>query len=57
MKSKVTFNKSGNKSVSGRVTIPSAFLEILNITCDDREIEITCDGSKILIEKRGGGGK
>lgn len=52
MKSKVTFNKSGNKSVSGRVTIPSAFLEILNITCDDREIEITCDGSKILIEKR-----
>lgn len=53
MKSKVTFNKSGSKSVSGRVTIPSVFLEILNITCDDREIEITCDGEKIIIEKSG----
>lgn len=51
MKSKVTFNKSGSNSVSGRVTIPSAYLEILGITCDDREIYIVCDGEKIIIEK------
>lgn len=51
MKSKVTFNKSGAGSVSGRVTIPRAFLEILGVTKEENEIKITMQGEKIIIEK------
>ncbi|WP_055667483.1 hypothetical protein [Desnuesiella massiliensis] len=51
MKSKVTFNRSGSGSVSGKVVIPAAFLEILKITKDERDIEITLEGNKIIIEK------
>ena len=51
MKSKVTFNKSGAGSVSGRVTIPRAFLEILGVTKEENEIKITMQDEKIIIEK------
>jgi len=51
MKGKVTFNKSGNGSKSGRVTIPIALLEILKITETDREVNINLEGNKIIIEK------
>ena len=51
MKSKVTFNRSGSGSVSGKVVIPAAFLEILKITKEERDIEITLEGNKIIIEK------
>lgn len=51
MKAKVTFNKSGSGSKSGKVIIPVAFLEILNITEDDREVNITMEDNKIIIEK------
>lgn len=51
MKSKVTFNKSGSGSTSGRVTIPVAFLEALEITENDRNIEIKLIDNKIVIEK------
>lgn len=51
MKSKVTFNKSGAGSISGRVTIPKAFLETLGITKEENEIKITMQGEKIIIEK------
>lgn len=51
MKSKVTFNKSGAGSVSGRVTIPRTFLEILGVTKEENGIKITMQGEKIIIEK------
>lgn len=51
MKSRVTFNKSGSGSKSGRVTIPATLLEVLNITEEDREVEITYIDGKIVIEK------
>lgn len=51
MKKKVTFNKSGSGSTTGRVVLPAAYLEILGITEEEREINITLDGSKIIIEK------
>ena len=51
MKRNVTFNKSGSGSTSGRVVLPAAYLEILGITEEEREIEITLEGSRIIIEK------
>lgn len=51
MKGKITFNKSGSGSKSGRLTIPSALLEILNITEDERDVEITFQDGKLVIEK------
>lgn len=51
MKSKITFNKSGSGSKSGRLTIPVAFLEVLKITEDDREVNLTLNNNKIIIEK------
>lgn len=51
MKSKVTFNKSGSGSVSGRVTIPKEFLEIMKITKEDNNINITYEDNKIILEK------
>lgn len=35
----------------GRVTVPSAFRDILNVAIGD-DIEIKCDNDKITIEKR-----
>lgn len=51
MKGKITFNKSGSGSKSGRLTIPVAFLELLKITEEDRDVEINFKDNKIIIEK------
>jgi len=52
MKGKITFNKSGSGSKSGRVTIPTSFLEILGIDETKREVEITLVEGKIIIEPK-----
>ncbi|MPU14959.1 PemI [Acinetobacter baumannii] len=49
---KITFNKSGSGSKSGRLTIPTVFLELMKITEDDREVEINFKGGKLIIEKK-----
>lgn len=49
--SKVTFNKAGSGSVSGRVTLPVEMLELLGITQNDRFITLTYVDGKIIIEK------
>ena len=51
MKGKITFNKSGTGSKSGRLTIPVALLELLKITEEEREVEIKFEDNKIIIEK------
>lgn len=51
MKGKITFNKSGSGSKSGRLTIPVAILELLKITEEEREVEIKFEDNKIIIEK------
>ena len=53
MKGKITFNKSGSGSKSGRLTIPVPFLELLKITEDERIVEITFKNDKLIIEKAG----
>lgn len=52
--SKVTFNKSGSGSISGKVTIPTNMLQALNITQDDREVVISLIDNSIIIQKKGG---
>lgn len=54
MKGKITFNKSGSGSKSGRLTIPVSLLELMKITEDERNVEITFKDGKLIIEKAGG---
>lgn len=49
--SKVTFNKSGSGSISGRVTIPVEMLKLLSISEENREIRISYIDGTIVIEK------
>lgn len=51
MKGKITFNKSGSGSTSAKLIIPAALIEIMKITEDDREVEISFEDGKIIIEK------
>lgn len=51
MKGKITFNKSGSGSKSARLTIPAVLIELIKITEEEREVEITFDNGKLIIEK------
>ncbi|CAI3193048.1 AbrB/MazE/SpoVT family DNA-binding domain-containing protein [Clostridium neonatale] len=47
----VTFNKGGKGAKSGRIILPAAYLEIMNITEDEPGVEVTYKDGKIIIEK------
>ena len=51
MKGKITFNKSGSGSKSARLTIPAALIELMKITEEEREVEITFENGKLIVEK------
>lgn len=51
MKGKITFNKSGSGSKSARLTIPAALVELMKINEDEREVEITFENGKLIVEK------
>jgi len=51
MKGKITFNSSGSGSKSARLTIPVALIELMNITEDERNVEIIFKDGKLIIEK------
>lgn len=51
MKGKITFNKSGSGSKSARLTIPAIIIELMKITEEEREVEITYKDGKITVEK------
>ena len=52
---KVIFNKSGGTAGSGgitnRITIPTTWVKEMGITEEQREVNISFDGEKIIIEK------
>lgn len=48
---KVTFNKGGSGGHTGRIILPSTYLELMNVTKDDPEVELTYKDGKIIIEK------
>lgn len=51
---KVSFFKSGSGSISPKVNIPKSYLEKLNITQEEREIEVELreDTEEIIIRKK-----
>ena len=51
MKGTITFNNSGSGSKSARLTIPAALIELMNITEDERKVDITYENGKLIIEK------
>lgn len=51
MKGKITFSKSGSGSKSARLTIPVALIELMKITEEEREVEITFENGKLIVEK------
>ncbi|MCC0705002.1 hypothetical protein IC213_18260 [Clostridioides sp. ES-S-0049-02] len=54
-KAKVLFTTSGGTaskgSVTNRVTIPTTWIKHMDITKLEREVLLTFDGNKIIIEK------
>lgn len=48
---KVTFNKGGTGGHTGRVILPSTYLELMKITKDDPNVDLTYEDGKIIIEK------
>ena len=51
-KLKITFSKSGTSTgISGKLSIPKSWLDKLEITQNDRNVKITLNDKKIIIEK------
>jgi antitoxin component of MazEF toxin-antitoxin module len=51
MKGKITFNKSGSGNKTARLIIPVAYIELMELTEDEREVNITYENGKLIIEK------
>lgn len=53
---KVLFNKSssaaGKNSYSPKLSIPKIWLDDMNINPDEREVNLTYENKKIIIEKK-----
>ena len=52
---KVMFNKaggnSGKNSINTRISLPKAWVDEMGITQGDREVHVSFQGGKIIIEK------
>lgn len=49
MNAKITFNKSANGSTTGRVIIPKAILEALELDQNNRDVDIRLKDGEIVI--------
>ena len=54
-RARVIFNKSGGTAgkggITNRITIPTKWIKEMGITEEQREVNISFDGDKIMIEK------
>lgn len=50
-KAKILFTKSGAGSRSTRITLPVSWIDVLNITQEDREVTLSLENGKIIISK------
>lgn len=48
---KVSFNRSGSGSISSSIRLPISWLKEMNISKDEREVEVIFDNEKIIIKK------
>lgn len=46
---KISFGKSGNGGVNPKLSIPKSFLDKMNVTQDEREVEMLFDEEKMSI--------
>ena len=46
---KISFGKSGNGGINPKLSIPKSFLDKMNITQDEREVEMLFDKEKMSI--------
>lgn len=51
MKRKITINKSNNRIINGKLTIPAKLLQEIGITEYDREVDINVENNKLVVEK------
>lgn len=49
--SNVNFAKSGNGYYSVRITLPNEWVSDMGINKDNKNVKLTYDGKKIIIEK------
>lgn len=49
---KAMFNKNGSGSYSARVNLPIPWITSMGIDQNNKDLSITFDGEKIIIEKR-----
>ena len=50
-KAKILFNKTGNNSVTTRITLPVTWVRDLGATAEDREVTLCFKNNKIIIKK------
>ncbi|EGT4247148.1 TPA: AbrB/MazE/SpoVT family DNA-binding domain-containing protein [Clostridioides difficile] len=50
-KLRVTFNKSGKGSFTPRLILPMSWIKEMNISPDERDVLVTFEDGKIIIEK------
>ena len=48
---KLIVNKAGSGSLTTRATLPIIWIKAMGLGEDDRELKLTFDGKKIIIEK------
>lgn len=52
---KVIFNKSGGTAkgiaITNRITIPTSWIKQLGVTVENREVKLTMENGKIIIDK------
>lgn len=48
---KVSFNRSGSGSISSSVRLPISWLKEMNISKEDREVEVIFNNGEIIIKK------
>ena len=53
---KVIFNQSGGTAgkggITNRVTLPTTWIKAMGVTKENRDVEISFDGEKIIIKKQ-----
>ena len=48
---KVSFNKSGSGSISSSIRLPISWLKEMDISKEDREVEVIFNNGEIIIKK------
>lgn len=48
---KISFNKAGSGSITPKMTLPMTWIKEMGIDTENREVEVTFEDGKIIIQK------